>query len=109
MGQEQRITEWQVPWLEGTKRGPKSIAEFLAAWGESAGQSIVGFRSSSESSIRPRMVTPICGFRCLNQRISGVNHALATRLLQILCSWAFHQTRKLICKRESSNCAVRLG
>ncbi len=29
----ERITEWQVPWLEGTKRGPKSIAEFLAAHG----------------------------------------------------------------------------
>ncbi len=32
----ERITEWQVPWLDGTKRGPKSIPEFLAAHG--AGQ-----------------------------------------------------------------------
>jgi hypothetical protein len=27
----ERITEWRVPWLEGAKRGPNSIPEFLAA------------------------------------------------------------------------------
>jgi hypothetical protein len=26
-----RITEWQVKWLDGRRRGPKSISEFLAA------------------------------------------------------------------------------
>ncbi len=26
----ERITEWQVKWLEGSKRGPTSIADFLA-------------------------------------------------------------------------------
>lgn len=26
---EERITEWQVGWLEGNKRGPNSIEEFL--------------------------------------------------------------------------------
>ena len=31
----ERITEWQVAWLEGTKRRPKSIADFLAAHGAS--------------------------------------------------------------------------
>lgn len=28
--QGERITEWQVAWLRGTKRGPNSISEFLA-------------------------------------------------------------------------------
>ncbi len=27
----ERLTEWQVKWLEGAKRGPHSISEFLAA------------------------------------------------------------------------------
>jgi hypothetical protein len=29
----ERITEWQVKWLSGTKRGPTSIPDFLAAHG----------------------------------------------------------------------------
>jgi hypothetical protein len=29
----ERITEWKVPWLEGAKRTPRSIPEFLAAHG----------------------------------------------------------------------------
>ena len=28
---EERITEWRAEWLEGTKRGPTSIDDFLAA------------------------------------------------------------------------------
>lgn len=28
---EVRVTEWRAEWLDGTKRGPTSIADFLAA------------------------------------------------------------------------------
>jgi hypothetical protein len=29
-----RLTEWRVKWLEGSKRGPNSIAEFISAGGQ---------------------------------------------------------------------------
>jgi putative acetyltransferase len=33
----ERITEWQVEWLEGAHRGPRSIADFLAHGGREPG------------------------------------------------------------------------
>src|SRR5438045_1271580 len=61
---EERITEWQVQWLAGNKRGPNSIQEFLKHPREN-GPYVVSWSLRSRST-QSRSLTGSAGSRALS-------------------------------------------